>query len=254
MGERSPQPMSELILVRHGQATPFETDTDRLSPLGEGQARAVGLALSAEEVRPTHVFHGPLVRQRRTAQIAAGAAQFADADAPAPWPDAVQDIRLAEYDGDGLTRDLAPLLAAQDERFAASVRQFQERRDAPDRNRAFQPMLEQLAGAWQDGRVTHPGVEGWAAFRPRVHAALTDLTRLPSGSSVLAFTSGGVIGLMVALALDAPDAAALRLNWRVRNGSLTRFTFSASTSGGGRLSLDSFNEVAHLPPDLRSWR
>ncbi|MDV6375479.1 histidine phosphatase family protein [Deinococcus arenicola] len=241
--------MSELILIRHGQATPFEKDTDRLSPLGEQQARAVGLALGAEELAPTHVFHGPLVRQRRTAQIAADAAQFSDADAPPPWPDAAEDPRLAEYDGDGLIRTLAPLLAAQDEGFGAAVQRFEDRRDAPDRNRAFQPMLEKLAEAWQEGAVTDPDVESWAAFRSRVHAALTDLTRLPSGSTVLAFTSGGVIGLMVALALDAPDAAALKLNWRVRNGSLTRFTF-----GGGRLSLDSFNEVAHLPPALRSWR
>ncbi|CAM3202310.1 Phosphoglycerate mutase family protein [Deinococcus saxicola] len=246
--------MSELILIRHGQATPFEKDTDRLSEMGEQQARAVGLALSAEELRPTHVFHGPLVRQRRTAQIAAEAAHFADPVAPPPWPEVVEEDRLAEYDGDGLIRTLAPLLAAQDEGFAASVRYFQERRDAPDRNRAFQFMLEELAGAWQAGAVTHPGIEGWAAFRSRVHASLMDLLRLPSGSTVLAFTSGGVIGLMVALGLDAPDAAALKLNWRVRNGSLTRFTFSNSTSGGGRLSLDSFNEVAHLPSDLRSWR
>ncbi|CAM3670194.1 histidine phosphatase family protein [Deinococcus frigens] len=241
--------MSELILIRHGQATPFEQDTDRLSALGEQQARAVGLALAAEEVAPTHVLHGPLVRQRRTAEIAAGAAHFADPDSLPPWPEAVQDARLAEYDGDGLIRTLAPLLAAQDEGFAAAAQRFQERRDVPDRNRAFQLMLEELAGAWQEGTVTHPAVEGWAAFRSRVHAALTDLLRLSSGSSVLAFTSGGVIGLMVALALDAPDAAALELNWRVRNGSLTRLTF-----GGGRLSLDTFNEVAHLPPDLRSWR
>ena len=241
--------MSELILIRHGQATPFEQDTDRLSGLGEQQARAVGLALGTEAFVPTHVLHGPLVRQRRTAQIAAGAAHFADADAPPLWPDAVEDARLAEYDGDGLIRDLAPLLAAQDAEFAAAVRQFQQRRDALDRNRSFQSMLEQLAGAWQAGRVTHAEVEAWSAFRSRIQAALGHVLGLPSGSSVLAFTSGGVIGLMVALALDAPDAAALRLNWRVRNGSLTRFTF-----GGGRLSLDSFNEVAHLPPDIRSWR
>lgn len=254
MRERSLQQMSELILIRHGQATPFEADTDRLSPLGEQQARAVGLALSAEGFTPTHVVHGPLVRQRRTAQLAAGAAHFADADAPAPWPEAVEDARLAEYDGDGLIRTLAPLLVTQDTGFAASMEQFQERRNAPDRNRAFQPMLEHLAGAWQEGSVTHPGVEGWSAFRSRVQAALAELTRLPSGSSVLALTSGGVIGLMVVLALDAPDAAALRLNWRVRNGSLTRFTFSAGLPGSGRLSLDSFNEVAHLPPELRSWR
>ena len=241
--------MSELILVRHGQATPFEQDTDRLSELGEQQARAVGLALSAEGFTPTHVMHGPLVRQHRTAQIAAHAAHLVDADAPPPWPDAIEDSRLAEYDGDGLLRELAPLLASQDDVFAASARQFHERRHAPDRNRSFQPLLEQLAAAWQEGRVGHVEVEAWATFRQRVHAALEDVLRLPSASSVLAFTSGGVIGLMVALTLDAPDAAALRLNWRVRNGSLTRFTF-----GGGRLSLDSFNEVAHLPPELRSWR
>ncbi|QFP75176.1 histidine phosphatase family protein [Deinococcus sp. AJ005] len=241
--------MSELILIRHGQATPFEKETDRLSELGEQQARAVGLALTREEVTPTHVVHGPLVRQRRTAEIAAGAAHFSDPDSPRSWPNAAEDPRLAEYDGDGLIHHLAPLLAAQDEGFATSVQRFQERRDAPDRNRAFQPMLEELAEAWQERRVTHADVEDWAAFRSRVHAVLADLTRLPSGSTVLAFTSGGVIGLMVALSLDAPDAAALKLNWRVRNGSFTRFTF-----GNGRLSLDSFNEVAHLPPDLRSWR
>lgn len=236
--------MSELILVRHGQATPFEKDTDRLSELGERQARAVGPGLAAENFRPTHVLHGPLVRQRRTAELAAAAG----------WPAPVLDVRLAEYDGDGLIRTLAPLLAVRHERFAALARTFRERRGDPERNRAFQPMLEALAGAWQTGTVTHPTVEGWAAFRSRVHAALTDLMRLPSGSSVLVFTSGGVIGVMVALALEAPDAAALRLNWRVRNGSLTRFTFSSGTSGGARLSLDSFNEVAHLPPELRSWR
>ena len=59
----------------------------------------------------------------------------------------------------------------------------------------------------------------------------------------------GRLALAVALALDAPDAAALKLNWRVKNGSLTRLTF-----GSGRLSLDSFNEEGHLPPYLRSWR
>ena len=54
---------------------------------------------------------------------------------------------------------------------------------------------------------------------------------------------------VVAAALHAPDPSTLKLNWRVRNGSFTRLTF-----GGGRLSLDTFNEQAHLPGDLGSWR
>ena len=47
----------------------------------------------------------------------------------------------------------------------------------------------------------------------------------------------------------APDESALTLNWRVRNGSLTRLTY-----GAGRASLDSFNETAHLTEALSSWR
>ncbi|MGX9688224.1 histidine phosphatase family protein [Deinococcus wulumuqiensis] len=232
--------MSDLILVRHGQATPFEADTDRLSVLGERQARAVGEALTAQGVRPTHVLHGALVRQRRTAELAAEGRD---------WPTPTLDPRLSEFDGDGLVGTLAPLLARQDAEFAALVGAFRKHRDSPERNRHFQRLLEALAAAWQAGRVTHPEVEGWADFRARVRDALGDVLRLPSGTVAVIFTSGGVIGLAVALALDAPDASALRLNWRVKNGSLTRLTF-----GGGRLSLDTFNEEGHLPPDLRSWR
>ncbi|MFC4638234.1 histidine phosphatase family protein [Deinococcus hohokamensis] len=231
--------MSELILVRHGQATPFEADTDRLSPLGETQAHAVGQALSTLGVRPTHVLHGPMVRQRRTAELAV----------QEDWPAPQVDPRLAEYDGDGLVRILAPLLAARDPAFATLGAAFTAQTHGSARNRAFQKYLEALADGWQAGTLTHPDVEPWAAFRARVRAALGDVLRLPPGSTVVAFTSGGVIGLSVALALDAPDRSALALNWRVRNGSLTRLTF-----GGGRISLDTFNETPHLPGDLGSWR
>ncbi|GGR92631.1 histidine phosphatase family protein [Deinococcus sedimenti] len=232
--------MSELRLIRHGQATPFEADTDRLSPLGETQARAVGAAFQAEGWVPTHVLHGPLVRQRRSAQLAAGQAT--------DWPVAAEDARLAEFDGDGLIRTLAPLLAARDDAFAAQVAAFRAS-DAQTRNRTFQALLETVAAAWQAGTLTHPDVEGWAAFRARVLGGFSDLLALPGGSRVAVFTSGGVIGLMLARVLDAPDATALRLNWRVRNASVTRLTF-----GGRRVSLDSFNGEAHLLPAERSWR
>lgn len=234
--------MSTLILVRHGQATPFEADTDRLSALGEAQARAVGEHLVEEEVEPTDVFTGSLVRQRLSAQFAGEAAQGA-------WPDPVTDPRLAEYDGDGLTRMLAPLLAARDSEFDALLRASEGGRHGPERNRHLQRMLEPLAAAYLRGEVVHPDVEPWASFRARVHSFLRDLLAGPSGRTVLVFTSGGVIGVTVAAVLRAPDESALTLNWRVRNGSLTRLTY-----GGGRASLDSFNETAHLPGDLASWR
>ncbi|WP_291431453.1 histidine phosphatase family protein [Deinococcus sp.] len=231
--------MSELILIRHGQATPFEADTDRLSPLGEQQARTVGEALHAAGVRPTHVLHGSLVRQLRSAQLA---------HQPG-WPGATPEPRLAEFDGDGLAAHLAPILAGRDPAFSALAAGVNAHTGGPERNRAFQTYLEALAAAWQAGTLTDSRVEPWAVFRARVQAALADMLRLSSGSTVLAFTSGGVIGLTVALTLDAPDASALALNWRVKNASVTRLTF-----GGGRVSLDTFNETHHLPPHLHSWR
>ena len=233
--------MSTLTLVRHGQATPFEADTDRLSPLGERQASRVGEVLAREGVTPTRVLHGPMVRQTRSAALAAESA--------GGWPAPQEDPRLAEYDGDGLIRTLAPLLGERDPAFARLTRDFQERRETPDRNRSFQLMLEHLTDSYLRGEVAHPQVEPWAAFRERVRAPLRELLESPPGSTVLAFTSGGVIGVAVASVLDAPDASALKLNWRVKNASLTRFTF-----GAGRVSLDSFNEVGHLPPELLSWR
>ncbi len=231
--------MSQLILVRHGQATPFDTDTDRLSALGEDQARAVGEALAEQGLEPTRVLTGPLRRQRVTADLAA----------QPEWPEPEVDARLAEYDGDGLLRVLAPLLAARVPDFDALLRDFEAGRDASDRNRRLQKLLERLAEAWRTGEVTHPDVEPWPDFRARVRAFMAGLLAGPSGETVLAFTSGGVIGLLVAGVLEAPDRTALALNWRVRNASVTRLTY-----GGGRVSLDSFNETAHLTPDLITWR
>ncbi|AWN23650.1 histidine phosphatase family protein [Deinococcus irradiatisoli] len=231
--------MSQLLLIRHGQATPFEADTDQLSPLGEAQARVVGRALRAEGLAVTHVLHGPLVRQRRTALIAAEGSG---------WPAPRQDARLAEYDGDGLLRHLAPLLAAQDADFARLAQRYEAEKTGEQRNKHLQAVLEPLTAAYLRGELRHPELEPWADFRTRVRAALGEVLRL-SGATVLAFTSGGVIGSVVAGVLDAPPETALSLNWRIKNASITRLTY-----GGGRISLNTFNETAHLPADLRSWR
>ena len=236
--------MSQLLLIRHGQATPFEDDTDRLSPLGERQARAVGEVLAASGTLPSRVVHGPLVRQTRSAALAAQAAGL-------DWPQAEMLPGLAEYDGDGLIRLLAPRLAEQDPAFATLMQDAEALREneLPDRNRAFQKMLERLLDVYLGGELGHPEVESWADFRARVRAALNDILGSEGGSTVLAFTSGGVIGSVVAGVLDAPESAALKLNWRVRNASITRLTF-----GAGRVSLDTFNETVHLKGDLLSWR
>ena len=99
--------------------------------------------------------------------------------------------------------------------------------------------------------MVHGFPESWSAFRDRVGRGLARITEGSSrGRRVAAFTSGGFIGTAVARALGAPDRAALELSWRLRNGSLTHLIFTP-----GRLSLDDFNTVSHLPdPALRTYR
>ncbi|PYE54128.1 histidine phosphatase family protein [Deinococcus yavapaiensis] len=235
--------MSTLTLVRHGQATPFEDDTDRLSPLGERQARVLGEFWRARGVSFTEVWCGTLVRQTRTYEIARDALGEA-------LPNARFDERLSEYAADGILGHLAPRLAKESEAFGALMEASRTAMRGPERNRYFQRMLEALMAHWQTADDVPEGVESWSTFADRTRRVFGDILRAPGAARhVIVFTSGGVIGRAVQLALRAPDDAMLTLNWRVRNASLTTFTFS-----GPRLSLDEFNVTAHLPADLVTYR
>lgn len=234
------------MLVRHGQATPFEADTDRLSDLGQRQAAALAAHWAARGAVADQVVTGGLRRQRDTTAVLADGMRAAGCD----WPDATTDLGFDEYDGDGVFGALADRLATHDPDVARLQDRAEQARGTEQHNRRFQHLVEEVAARWQRGEAAADGVEPWVAFAARVDAALDRVRAGRSGRRVVVVTSGGVIGRIVQRTLDAPDAAALALNWRVENCSLTQLTFS-----GDRLSLDSFNTTAHLDADgLRSWR
>ncbi|WP_027480855.1 histidine phosphatase family protein [Deinococcus pimensis] len=239
--------MSTLTLVRHGQATPFEQDTDRLSELGERQARALAQDLVERDVRFDEAYCGDLVRQLRTAEVVARTFR----EAGRPFPDLVVDERLNEYGAEGILRVLAPQLSLANPEFRELMRASEAARGGADRNRHFQRMLEALMDHWLGGEYELPEMESWADFAARTRGVLHEIVgRGGGGRRVVVFTSGGVIGRAVQLSLDAPDHAMLRLNWRVKNASRTEFTF-----GAGRLSLDAFNVTSHLETEgLESYR
>jgi broad specificity phosphatase PhoE len=228
--------LAHLVLVRHGQATPFEVVTDRLSTVGEAQSRKLGEYWDRNGVAFDEVYTGSLARQRRTAELAG-------------WPKAEIIPELNEYDAESVVKVLAPQLAARDPDF----RKLAEANagDGADRNRRFQKMFEPLMLRWIAGELDSPQVESWRDFCERVGRGLRRITSGGArGRRVVAFTSGGPIGVAIQMALHAPDRTGLELNWRVRNCSLTEFLFSS-----GRLSLDSFNAIPHLDdPALRTFR
>lgn len=237
--------MSTLLLVRHGQARPFDADSDRLSERGEAQARQTGAYLVEAALEFDEVYTGTLARQQRTAALVGE--RFAEAGRPFPEPRALPAWN--EYPADAIMGALLPELARTDQDFAARVAAFHEHAAGPERNRYFQRMFEVLMAAWESAAVSSPDVEPFASFHGRVTDALSEIVQRRGSRRVVVFTSGGPIGVLVQHVLEAPARAALRLNFRVRNASLTEFLFSE-----GRISLETFNGVPHLPPALRTFR
>jgi broad specificity phosphatase PhoE len=239
--------MSYLVLIRHGQPRSFDKDSDRLSPLGEEQARTLAGYWIRQGESFDEVYSGALVRQRRTAEIVEECFIQDGLD----WPQLHILPELNEYDSIGIINNLIPSLSERDAAFRALANAFEQNKDAPDRNRHFQRMFEAVTSVWLGGEYEVEGVEPWRSFQSRVCAAIKRITSAEgSGRRVAVFTSGGVIGLAVQNILNAPERSALEINWRVRNCSLTEFTF-----GRDRISLDSFNSIPHLDdPAMRTYR
>lgn len=212
--------MSTLTVVRHGQARPFDSNPDQLSMLGEEQARALAEYWKRIGVTFDEVWSGSLNRQKQTAELAAG-----------HFPEISDDWN--EYDANGILHHFAPPY---------------ELDDGADRNRKFQKVFEPAMLAWLAGE--HDSVETWGVFRERVLRGLRRLQDGPSNRNIALFTSGGPVSLLVQTAIGAPERSFLEVNWRVKNCSITEFTFSKD-----RLSLDSFNALPHLErAELRTFR
>jgi len=239
--------MSSLTMVRHAQASFFAEDYDRLSPLGEKQARLLGEMWFRQGRIFDEVYVGPRQRHQQTAAIAGEA--FGQAGLAFPAPAMVAE--LEEYDLSGILGCLAPGLAGSNADFASLVQRYRSSGTPEEQARSFQLMFEPLMLHWQAAGAEIDGVESWRGFRERVQQSLKRITDRPGrGRRVVAFTSGGFIGTAVQVVVGAPDRTAMELNWRIRNAAVTEFIF-----GRERVTLDEFNTIEHLSdPELVTYR
>jgi broad specificity phosphatase PhoE len=238
--------MSQLTLIRHGQAAAFTPASDSLTELGRKQALRLGEYLAASSAYFDEVYTGTLQRQIETEQLVAKTVRAAGKS----WPEAQRSAGWNEYDAGALTGKLAPVYAARNPAFARLMEEFRSNAQARDRNRYFQRMFETLLDCWVNAEVAAEGVPSFESFHSAVAKARAELLEREGSRQVAVFTSGGPIGVCVQMALESPKPVALRLNWRVKNCSLTEFMFS----GVKRLSLDSFNTTPHLDDELLSFR
>lgn len=239
--------MSQLILVRHGQAAFLSEDYDRLSPLGEEQSRLLGEYWTQRNVTFDAVFTGPRKRQRDTGRLVGE--QYNQAGLP--LPELIELAEFDEYDADGIMTELLPQLLERDARFRQLHETLQQSGSDEERRRNFQKRFEVITLAWVRGELLSPNVEPFRDFHARVQRGLQYIQQQSaSGSRIAVFSSGGAISVSVQLATKAHEEMVLDFNWRVRNCALNEFVFSKQ-----RLSLDSFNAIPHLDdPKLHTYR
>ena len=214
--------MTELLLVRHAQASFGTDDYDRLSALGHRQSRWLGEWLAERGPAFDRVVTGTLRRHRETlAGLVEGGLAL-----PAP----IEHAGLDEYDADVLlhawrARTGTPAPAAGSGR----REHFRQLRDA----------LEDWVEARGDVSPHRP----FGRFLEGVRAGLAEARADRAARRVLVISSGGPISTLIAEALGAPHASMVRINLQLRNTGVTEFR-----CGEHATHCVAFNAVPHLDP------
>jgi broad specificity phosphatase PhoE len=223
--------MSTIYFIRHGQASATEANYDRLSATGHHQSRLLGDHLKTLGLHFDAAVSGTLERQRDTAL------GVLERLTGAPGPDGLQidpgfDESLIMNFIDRLLPDLVDKEPGLAEDF----------RNVRTDNRAFKRLFKAAMLGWMAGDLGHPDLETYARFVGRIQEATRRLMTA-ADENILVFTSGGPISTVMRWSLDLAPEVALDLNWRMPNSSVSVFQ-----AGPDRISLLSYNSVAHLEP------
>lgn len=210
--------MSQVLLVRHGQASWGSADYDVLSPLGERQSHVLGAALAARGVAPTVLVRGAMRRHRQTAEHAAAGAGWTD--------DTIVDEGWNEFDHVQML-SMHPSAYGEGEEMSRAE---------------FQQWFEEAMLRWTGGHHDEDYDESFGAFGTRVQAALRrTVERLDANQTAVVFTSGGPVSWVVASLLGAGAQVWTQLNPVTVNSSVTKVVVGRRGS-----TLVSFNDHAHL--------
>lgn len=214
--------MSELYLVRHGQASFGAANYDQLSPLGFTQGHLLGEYFREREINFDRVICGGMQRHQQT--LAAISEGMGHIDCPTE-----QHIGWNEF-------QFQQLATA----FLAKNPHMQPAPDAP--KRAFLDILKLSLQAWSKNELpNHELDESWQAFESRVAISLAHIAAEPDKAKVLVVSSGGAISMALRQILKADAETMISLNLQTANTSVSRCYFNQQG-----FSLQSFNHLPHL--------
>lgn len=218
--------MSELFLIRHGQASYGSDDYDQLSELGYRQARWLGAYFHERQLPPDRVVIGTQQRHRQTLEAMAT----------------------------GLGRPLSPEL---DERwneidFQVLVDNFARQYPQAGQYSAGQPksffkVMRRALLAWSEGRIEGEQRESWSQLQARVTDALRDIQGR-RGHKVFVVSSSGAIATALMFIMRFPAQTHVDVYLQARNTGFSECFFNAET-----LRVTAINQTPHLDkPERRA--
>jgi broad specificity phosphatase PhoE len=239
--------MGTLLLVRHAQASFLEENYDKLSSLGEVQARLLGEYWVQRRVTFDRTCVGPCVRQKDTLKLVSDA--YDKAGLKFPEPQVLPEFD--EYQGEEVLKRSLPALLENDQKTRELYAAFESSIGTAERRTTFQKLFEVVIGQWVRGEIAPQGVETWLEFCSRVNSGLVKfLTAGTRRERVAIFSSGGPIAVAMQRALRLSSEMALQVSWMSQNSSWSEFLYSAE-----RFTLSSFNVHGHLDdPAMMTYR
>lgn len=213
--------MSELYLVRHGQASLGSDNYDQLSPLGHQQSQWLGEYFLERGIEFDAIVTGDMVRHRETAE---GICRGLQSNGPT-FP---VYAGLNEFD---FHRIIASYVAQHPEQVLAqgsSVAQYFK-------------YLKKAMRLWSVDGLRGELPESWLDFEHRVQESMVSLQQEYYGKKVLAVSSGGAISMALGQILKAPSETVIELNLQTKNTAIAQCFFNKDV-----VRIASYNHVPHL--------
>lgn len=223
--------MTQITLVRHGQANSNLLDYDQLSPLGQQQMHGLAHFYRAHWTHP--IRHSGTLQRHRQSDAAlsdilgdTGTTQVHSAWNEFDFLDIVSQYRREWQNPETLKHSMA---------------------NEPDARRVFLREFRKALNLWMNTEASDQYQETWPAFNQRIRDALFSLD--PNHTHWVV-TSGGVISALIGQSLALNADAIIKLNFALNNASVTSLTIKGNT-----IRVGSINQIQHFhgSEDLLSY-
>lgn len=224
--------MTEITLLRHGQASFGSANYDQLSELGQQQSIWLGEHLRQLHSSFDRIVIGSMQRHRQTAEgllqgLFEGTSLQEKTTAGGERPELECHAGFNEYSFNGL---LEPLRQQHPDRWQAS----------DHAKRDYYHNMKLALNLWMDGSINDDGQDSWESFCQRIYAGF-DYACDTTAKRILIVTSGGPIAVILARVLKLDRTTTADLTLQIKNSSTSTLLYN-----GTDFTLDSFNNISHL--------